>query len=123
LKKLLTLMLGTLMVIGLTGCSYPDGVDGEFYNSANEMFDEIDEDTMEMEISDTDDLRNLKLLTRQATTDKENAIAEAVIAMAGAQQGALKDTEADFDKYMDAREDFSELMEQPVTEFQFTEED
>jgi hypothetical protein len=116
-------MLGTLMVIGLTGCSYPEGVDGEFYNKANEMFDEIDEDTMEMELSDTDDLRNLKLLTRQATTDKENAIAEAVIAMAGSQQGVLKDTEADFDKYMEAREDFSELMEQPVTEFQFTEED
>jgi hypothetical protein len=123
MKKLLTLMFGALLVVGLTGCSYPDGVDADFYHAANEIFDEIDEDTMEMETSDTDDLRNLKLVLRKASTDREQEIAEALTEIAGAQRGVLNDNDADFEKYMDAREDFSELMETPVTEFQFTEED
>jgi citrate lyase gamma subunit len=125
MKKLMTMLSAMLFAVVLVGCGmeYPEGVSEEFYHNADEMFNEIDEDTQEMEISDKDDLRNLMLLERKAGTDNERAIAEAIAEMAKTQAKVLQDDAEALDDYLEARSVYAGLMEQSLYEFEFTEED
>jgi citrate lyase gamma subunit len=125
MKKLMTTLSLMLFAVVLAGCGveYPEGVSEGFYHNADEMFNEIDEDTQEMEISDKDDLRNLMLLERKAGTDNERAIAEAIGEMAKTQVKVLQDDAGALDDYLEARSIYASLMEQSLYEFEFTEED
>lgn len=125
MKKLMTMLSAMLFAVVLAGCGieYPDGVSESFYHKADEMFNEIDEDTQEMEISDKDDLRNLMLLEREAGTDNERAIAEAIVEMSEKQTKVLQDDVVALDEYLEARGEYASRMEQSPNDFQFTEED
>jgi hypothetical protein len=123
MKKLFALLMVGVVSLGLVACA-PDGMSDEFWNDAQLVFDEIDEDTMEMEVSDRDDLQNLKLLKREVESRKEAQVIEAIETMIEYQQEvAHGENEKAFDEYMDARDDYSDIMEVVIYNFEFTEED
>jgi hypothetical protein len=132
MKKLLSILLPLTLVVALTGCGVPDGVSEEFHNRATSAFVEIDDDTMEMELSDVDDVKNFQLLIAQADTARETDFAESLEAMLKLQPKVVDQAEFDGEsvaEYMNARKSAMKAMDlsetggvNTVPVFNFTED-
>lgn len=121
MKKYLVILM-SVFVLGLAACA-PDGMGDKFYSKAVKIVNEIDDDTMEMEISDGDDLSNVKLLKNKARTQKEKKFMNYLEQMVQKQQAAINGDDDALNKYLDAREEAYEVLEHGVADFEFTEED
>lgn len=112
------------LVVLLTACGIPDGINKNFYYNAKAVFDEIDDDTMEMELSDKDDILNFELLDGVAVSDKEQKVAASIKIIVELQPKMIKGDKSTFKKYFQARETYYRIMEIDAMnkrQFQFTE--
>lgn len=82
----------------------PQGVDEKFHSKAYEMFMEIDEDTMEMELSDRDDVANFQVLQATANNDLEKTFAKGMEDMLKLQERVINQDGNAMNEYMKARE-------------------
>lgn len=126
MKKPLSILLASSLALGLSGCmqeEIPKGVSSEFYYDAENIFSEIDDDTMELEPSDQQDILNLELLVDSAVTQKEKHIATAISIMADNQEKVIDGDRNATREYLKARALFSRLMEVNIPEFEFVEKD
>jgi hypothetical protein len=139
MKKLVGLFLLVTAVLTLTACAkIPEGVDQKFHNKATSIFTELDDDTMEMELSDGDDLANYQLIAATATSEREVAFAESLGAMLKLQDKVIGNVAAgiapdgkSLQEYMKARHaameamnfgDVGDMDDFEVPTFEFTEE-
>jgi hypothetical protein len=124
LTVLFTLLL--VMMLSLVACSLPEGVDQRFYDRAIATFEEIDDDTMEMEVSDVDDVRNYQLVLSSANSKREVEVVEALEGMVKLQRKVVEGDNKALREYMKARDSFLNALElsdgYDVPEFSFTEE-
>lgn len=121
MKKYLIILM-SVFTLGLAACA-PEGMGDKFYSKATKVIDEIDDDTMEMELSDNDDLNNVRLLKNKARTQKEKKFMNYLEQMVQNQQAAINGDDNALNKYLDAREEAYEVLEQHTMDFEFTEED
>jgi hypothetical protein len=122
-RKLIAVSSLTLL---LAACGLPEGVDNRFYDRAVATFEEIDDDTMEMEKSDKDDARNYQLVKGSANSKREHTAAESLEAMIKLQDKVIAGDESALGEYLTARDAFLNALElsdgYDVPEFVFTEE-
>jgi len=103
MKKTLLGSIGLLMV-GLVGCDFAKGVDHDFGVDAELIFIEIDDDTMEMELSDEDDLANFNLLSYEAESKREIAFISEMEKMVELQEKVIDGDSEALEEYLKARE-------------------
>ncbi|UGO51033.1 hypothetical protein PQE70_gp180 [Bacillus phage vB_BanS_Nate] len=130
-KGLLGLVLAGVMVT-MVGCAeIPQGVDQKFHDKAFTMFKEIDEDTMELELSDRDDVANFQVLQATANNDLEKAFVKGMDDMLKLQERVVNQDGNALAEYMKARELAMESMNLdddgdsesfPVDQFGFSED-
>lgn len=133
MKKLGIGLVAAFALVALTGCKFADNVDKEFGNKAVAIFNEIDDDTMAMELSDQDDVANFELLTVEADTQREVNAIEALEAMVKLQDKVIQRDRESLKEYMKARQAFliatlddtseGHRYEHDIPDFQFYEED
>lgn len=130
-KGLLSLMLVGVMTTMVACAEVPQGVDEKFHSKAYEMFMEIDEDTMEMELSDRDDVANFQVLQATANNDLEKTFAKGMEDMLKLQERVINQDGNAMNEYMKARELAMESMNFdddgdgdsfPVDQFGFSED-
>lgn len=134
MKKLLMAMMMAVTVMALTACAeIPNDVDQNFHSNALEIFNEVDDDTMEMdwEGADADDIAKINTISVSANTDREKTFSQALDKMVELQpdvvegnREALKSYLSHRQKAMDAMNlsDTGEGESFAVTPFQFGEE-
>lgn len=122
-------------VFTLTACAeVPEGVDQDFHTHAMEVFVEVDDDTMELDLegTDADDQANVNMVVATAMSDREMDFAEALENMVALQpkvvdgdKDALKNYLAERTKAMRALNlsDRGEGDKFSVPAFQFGEEE
>src|SRR5690554_1380097 len=124
-KKLLTGALALSIATGLVACDFAEGVDHDFGSNAFQIFTEIDEDTMEYEVSDRDDLDNLYLLNVEAESEREKEVVKGIKELTNLQANVVTGDATALHKYLDVREDVIEAAGfegwHSVPKFQFTE--
>jgi hypothetical protein len=119
--SLFTVVFATLLV--LAGCGIPEGMNKEFYNKADSIFAEVDDDTMELENSDADDIANVNLVIGMAQTKREKVAAEALEAIVKLQDKVIHGDQKALQEYMKARNAFGKAMGyKQMPTFEFTEE-
>lgn len=130
-KGLLALLLAGVMTTMVACAEVPQGVDDKFHTKAYEMFAEIDDDTMEMELSDRDDIANFQILQATANNDLERAFVKGMEDMIKLQERVVKQDGTALTEYMKARELAMESMNLdddgdadsfPVEQFGFSED-
>ncbi|AZU98893.1 hypothetical protein pW2_55 [Bacillus phage pW2] len=130
-KGLLAILLAGVMTTMVACAEVPQGVDEKFHSKAYEMFMEIDEDTMEMELSDRDDVANFQVLQATANNDLERAFVKGMEDMLKLQERVVTQDGSAMTEYMKARELAMESMNFdddgggdsfPVDQFGFSED-
>ncbi|UGO50763.1 hypothetical protein PQE68_gp172 [Bacillus phage vB_BanS_Sophrita] len=130
-KGLLVLLLAGVMTTMVACAEVPQGVDEKFHSKSYEMFMEIDEDTMEMELSDRDDVANFQVLQATANNDLERAFVKGMEDMLKLQERVINQDGNAMTEYMKARELAMESMNFdddgdgdsfPVDQFGFSED-
>ena len=133
-KLLISLTFGMSMLL-LTACAeLPEGVSEEFHRGAIAIFTEVDDDTMELEVSDRDDVSNLSLLKANADSEPELTFVESVEKMVAVQNDVVKNSDGALEEYLKARKNamdsmnlgdevnFGDEEKFQVTKFQFMED-
>lgn len=123
-KELISLFTVIFVIVfALAGCGVPEGMSEEFYNKADSIFAEVDDDTMELENSDADDIANVNLVIGMAQTKREKVAAEALEAIVKLQDKVIHGDQKALQEYMKARNAFGKAMGyEQMPEFEFTEE-
>jgi hypothetical protein len=96
--------IGLLLTICLVGCDFVKGVDHDFGVEAEAVFIEIDDDTMEMELSDTDDVGEFNLLSYEAESEREMAFINEMEKMLNLQEKVVDGDIEALKEYLTARE-------------------
>jgi hypothetical protein len=131
MKKTILLLMLTISLV-LAGC-VPEGFSDKFYSKATTMFNEIDEDTQEIENPDEDDIANLDLLEVKVQTTKDERVYKLLVKLADLNRKVLGEASEDrlrwfenkkidkkaFKEYLKTREELSDLLEVTVYEFEF----
>lgn len=102
-KKFMLGAMGLALSLGLVACDFADGVDHEFGVKAEQIFAEIDDDTMEMELSDRDDVANFDLLTVEADSEREVSFVEGMEGMLKLQDKVINGDREALKEYIKAR--------------------
>ncbi|WNS78814.1 hypothetical protein RRU94_02395 [Domibacillus sp. DTU_2020_1001157_1_SI_ALB_TIR_016] len=112
-------------IMAACGIEYPEGVDQEFYEGAQAIFDELDKDVAEGEPSDRQDKQNYNLFNQvePATSTQEQEIVKALNAMFAEETAIQQDINHPLDRYLNARQTYAHYMNKDLPEFTFTEED
>ncbi|MDS7057091.1 hypothetical protein NXG04_07315 [Klebsiella pneumoniae] len=130
-KGLLSLMLVGVMTTMVACAEVPQGVDQKFHDRAYAIFQEIDEDTMELENSDRDDVANFQLLQTTANTKREQDFVKGMEGMLKLQEKVINQDGNALAEYMRARDlamdsmnldDEGDMDSFNVDQFQFTED-
>jgi hypothetical protein len=111
-KFLMTLVLG-LSVLALTACAeIPEGVDQKFHTKAQEVFIEVDDDTMELdwEGTDADDQANVNMVSAMADSEREIAFSKALDEMVALQPKVIDGDKDALKKYFQARQEAMRAM-------------
>jgi len=117
-------MLGMVGIV-LAGCQeLPKGISQEFHTDAKYAFVEIDDDTMEMELSDMDDLANVSLLEVQAETKAEEQVVKYIneVAKLNGELYKAKNDPTVLKEYLTARQMVIKSLDITTSKFSFTEE-
>lgn len=110
MKKVLMLMVVAIMGATLVACA-PEGMSQNFYDKAYSVFSEIDDDTMELEVSDKDDKMNVDLLSGQAASDSEEDVVAAIEAMVALQAKVIDGDKDSIKSYLKERNKFYDAMD------------
>jgi hypothetical protein len=122
-KFLFALVISFSLLLAACEWEGPPGFDYDFYNSSKSMFDEIDEDTQELEMSDRDDRMNFKNLARKDDSEQEALFISNMEILLQEQEKIIKDEDHPLDKYLDSRNEIANILDINLYEFEFTEED
>lgn len=133
MKKLYVGSMVALLMASLVACDFAEGVDHEFGLKGEAIFIEIDEDTMEKELSDGDDVGNFDLLTVEAKSKREVAFVNAMEGMLKLQDKVVAGEREALKEYLKARNsaieslgmtsDQNTISDHVAPQFLFTEED
>ncbi len=133
MKKSLTAVFSGLALLALTACAeVPSGVDEQFHTDAYTLFIEVDEDTMEMELSDQQDHSNISLLGAKADSKIEQEFVRNLKVMADLQDEVLAGKGGALNIYLETRnvamntmnlDDAGQTDTFSVPKFEFIEED
>lgn len=112
MKKIVLALTLFASVLGLAACAeLPNGVDQDFHYNAMAVFQEIDDDTMEMEMSDKDDLAQLSVLATQADSPVEKLYVESLTKMTELQSSILFESDKKaLEQYMEYRDTVIEAL-------------
>lgn len=133
MKKITIMLVSLLSLMLLTACAeIPEGVSQQFHNKAYEVFVELDDDTMELELADRDDLANIQLMASMATSDVEKQFADSLTAMLDLTDEVVAGDVESLKEYLTLRTQAMNLMNMSdngsletfnVSAFEFAEED
>lgn len=125
------LVIGFVLMFALVGCEYAEGIESDFGMKADDIFVEIDDDTMTNELSDRDDVANFDLLTIEADSKREVAAVKSIEGMLKLQDKVVDGDREALKEYLKAREGFISAMypeegheyDHGIEQFQFYEEE
>ena len=123
MKKTVQVMLMTFLLLLITAC-VPEGMDSDFYYDAIEIFDELDDDTMEGEKPDRDDIMNYKLFLENYNlkSQAEKEVVKNLDIMFKENEKIVEDYDAPLNNYLKARKNVLNALERSVPEFKFIED-
>jgi hypothetical protein len=128
MKKWFLGIIMSMVVLSLVACGFAEGVDSQFGNKAVDIFEEIDDDTMTMELSDQDDVANFDLLGVEADHKREVGFVNGMEGMLKLQSKVVEGDREALKEYLTARKSALKSLGvsddgYTVPEFSFYEED